>query len=705
MLQIVHDVAPKAKQCFATAFNGELGFADNIRALADEWGPCGADVIVDDIIYFAEPMFSDGVIAEAVDDVAADGVHYFSSAGNQSDQQSYDEPLRIVGPDGATHASNIDLTGVDPALYSGGFHDFDAGDGVDIAQDVSSRGTGLMTLQWDDPFDPNGPTLGDPLLTASGELIAGETEDTFEFQGTAGQFVRAYVDGVPSGTTDVVLELRDAAGNVLVGPVDTGTSPEWIYATLPADGIYTLAVLPFADATGPYTVEVRSVLAASRTTTDLNALFFDADGNFFAASADLNQFSGKPLEVPFFQYTGPLQLVIAKAGSGGDARRLRYVMFFDLQHDEYNEPLARSTFGHATARGATSVAAYDPFRPFLPEEFTSVGGYLPVYWDSRGNRYPRTSIRRVPQVAAADDGNTTFFVVDTPADADTQPNFFGTSAAAPHAAAIGALVLQANGGARSLSPTELRGRLQRSTFRHDLDPMFASARGRELTITAAGDQGNESKGDQGYDSTTAPGAMDDRDFFTVRYHGRGSIVRLTFDGASANPSGLPGPGARSAGIVFDPRPFFGPPFADEDPGLFDQGFPFTVGAVSGGLRAADVTASFSRPGVGNATAQQYQRITLTFRGGLSKGQALAFGIDRDEAVTAYPQARDGNGADVLGDVALFPQRRVLRSGLPFRAELSNGHVITGQLRNWIGRGWTPVDGYGFIDAERAVEGR
>ena len=34
MLQIVHDVAPKAKQCFATAFNGVLGFADNMRALA-----------------------------------------------------------------------------------------------------------------------------------------------------------------------------------------------------------------------------------------------------------------------------------------------------------------------------------------------------------------------------------------------------------------------------------------------------------------------------------------------------------------------------------------------------------------------------------------------------------------------------------------------------------------------------------------------
>ena len=436
-----------------------------------------------------------------------------------------------------------------------------------------------------------------------------------------------------------------------------------------------------------------------------NMLFFDADGGFLAAFADLNRFSGKPLEIPFFQYTGPLQLVIAKAGSGGEARRLRYVMFFDLQHDEYNEPLARSIYGHAAARGATAVAAYDPFRPFLPEEFTSVGGYLPVYWDSQGNRYPRTSIRRAPQVAAADDGNTTFFVVDTPADADTQPNFFGTSAAAPHAAAIGALVLQANGGGRSLSPAELRGRLQGSTFRHDLDPMFASARGPELTITASGDQGNESKGNQGYDSTTAPGAMDDRDFFTIRYHGRGSIVRLTLDGASANPSGLPGPGARSAGMVFDPRPFLGAPFADEDPGLFEQGFPFTVGAVSGGLQASDVTASFSRPRVGNATAQQYQQMTLTFRRGLSGGQALVFGIDRDEAVTGYPQARDGNGADVLGDVALFPQRRVLGSGLRFQAELSDGRAIRGRLRNRIGRGWTPVDGYGLIDAERAVEGR
>ena len=35
MLQIVHDLAPEASLAFATAFNGEESFAENIRKLAE----------------------------------------------------------------------------------------------------------------------------------------------------------------------------------------------------------------------------------------------------------------------------------------------------------------------------------------------------------------------------------------------------------------------------------------------------------------------------------------------------------------------------------------------------------------------------------------------------------------------------------------------------------------------------------------------
>jgi hypothetical protein len=181
MLQIVHDIAPKAKECFATANGGDLNFANNIRALADPKGKCGANVIVDDVGYFDEPFFSRGPISDAVDDVAAQGVHYFSSAGNGSSQQAYAAPLRIVPPSTATQGSNIKLTGVPPNLYAGGFQDFNPARRPDIAQSIvlggdptsdDGGGDGILDLQWDDPVDPAGAPLGDPVIDTTGEITA-----------------------------------------------------------------------------------------------------------------------------------------------------------------------------------------------------------------------------------------------------------------------------------------------------------------------------------------------------------------------------------------------------------------------------------------------------------------------------------------------------------------------------------------------------
>ena len=85
MMEIVHDVAPGAKLFFATAGSGNTQFAANIRALRFTYG---CDIIVDDYSYFAESVFQDGLIADAVNDVTADGALYFSAAANSGNLSS-----------------------------------------------------------------------------------------------------------------------------------------------------------------------------------------------------------------------------------------------------------------------------------------------------------------------------------------------------------------------------------------------------------------------------------------------------------------------------------------------------------------------------------------------------------------------------------------------------------------------------------------
>jgi hypothetical protein len=60
MLQIVHDVAPGASRVFATAALGQAAFAQSI---ADWRTTGGADMIVDDLLDFAEPFFQEGIVA------------------------------------------------------------------------------------------------------------------------------------------------------------------------------------------------------------------------------------------------------------------------------------------------------------------------------------------------------------------------------------------------------------------------------------------------------------------------------------------------------------------------------------------------------------------------------------------------------------------------------------------------------------------
>jgi hypothetical protein len=72
ILEIIHDIAPGANLAFYTAFAGEQDFANGILALAN----ADAKVIVDDVSYFDEPFFQNGVIAQAIQTVEAEGVTY-----------------------------------------------------------------------------------------------------------------------------------------------------------------------------------------------------------------------------------------------------------------------------------------------------------------------------------------------------------------------------------------------------------------------------------------------------------------------------------------------------------------------------------------------------------------------------------------------------------------------------------------------------
>lgn len=102
-------------------------------------------------------------------------------------------------------------------------------------------------------------------------------------------------------------------------------------------------------------------------------------------------------------------------------------------------------------------------------------------FDRNGNR--ATEVRQKPDIVAPDGGNTTFFGTDTNEDNDDQPNFFGTSAAAPHAAAVAALMLDLFPG---LTPFRLYDILQKNALDMDdpytsgLDPKVDNATGAGL---------------------------------------------------------------------------------------------------------------------------------------------------------------------------------------------------------------------------------
>ena len=128
MLEIVHDLAPGADLFYATAFGGRAQFAANIEALCD----AGADVIVDDIAYFAEPPFQNGIVAQGTNAAVGKGCFYFSAAGNAGNLNDGTSgvwegdfrlgiPIQLLGVPGFTHRFT-DVSSLNTITRSGSFY-------------------------------------------------------------------------------------------------------------------------------------------------------------------------------------------------------------------------------------------------------------------------------------------------------------------------------------------------------------------------------------------------------------------------------------------------------------------------------------------------------------------------------------------------------------------------------------------------------
>ncbi len=185
MLQIVHDIAPKAQLYFATGNISEASFATNIKALRT----AGCDIIIDDLEYFDEPPFQDGIVAQAVNTVTASGALYFSSAGNQGS---------LVKGTSSVFESDFNNTG---SLAFGGstktggtIHNFGTTaapvNGDIITTPETTTGTNYYTLAWADPLGKSSNDYDLFLVSSAGTVKASSTttqsgsQDPIEFLST-----------------------------------------------------------------------------------------------------------------------------------------------------------------------------------------------------------------------------------------------------------------------------------------------------------------------------------------------------------------------------------------------------------------------------------------------------------------------------------------------------------------------------------------
>lgn len=350
MLEIIHDLAPKAELGFATADISAASFADNILALRTQ---AHCDIIVDDVVYFSESPFQDGPIAQAVESVTHDGALYFSSAGNEGN---------LLSGSSGNYEADFRGSGQSIAKFRGEAHDFDPGAGTQVFDPLADMSAGVPAiLQWNDPLGRSGNDYDLYDLDSAGNVLA-FSQDVQD--GNDDPFEGFYTDAFASGQRLAVVKYSGATR----------------YFQLTA---FRGQFWPSDDGLRAY---------ATGGVTRGHSTVVDAFSVAAAPAADPLPFAFYPGDSP--NPSGPYPGVFTK-------KQVPEIFTSDGPRRMFYKPDGT---------------------PYTPGNLTATGGV----------------VRQKPDITAADGVMTSV---------DGYDPFFGTSAAAPHAAAIAALVLSGNPGA------------------------------------------------------------------------------------------------------------------------------------------------------------------------------------------------------------------------------------------------------------------
>ena len=218
MMEIVYDMAPGVQLFFASAFNGEDSFADNIRLLRNTYH---CDIIVDDVSYSDEPPFQDGVIAQAVNDVTQDGALYFSSAGNEGN---------LTNGNSGTWEGDFNPAGAAGSPLPAGYtlHSFGANNFVRLASATQD-----ITLHWSDPLDNSTNDYDLFILNSAGTAVLTAGSSTTHQTGPGSDPIEEVFNpnGFPANSRIVVVakagaQIRALHIGTFGGVLQGGTSGE-----------------------------------------------------------------------------------------------------------------------------------------------------------------------------------------------------------------------------------------------------------------------------------------------------------------------------------------------------------------------------------------------------------------------------------------------------------------------------------------------